>query len=250
MARQKKPTTEYAFQIKAYTPETMPLARLAEYLKDLAVLFGESDRVHLLRIRKGSTVPVLYVEREAEPKVRERLLSVGRLDADPVLERAWKDIDERLRADNATGFVLDPAGGKLLDFPGARRRGEPEYGPIDQPGALDGIPIKIGGYRSLVPVHLRAPGGEVLIAKATHDVAKKIARHLFDDFLRVSGLGMWKRTYEGVWKMEHFRIKTFEVLPPESFAEAVDALRAVPADWKKRDDPLRELLELRHGTSK
>src|SRR5262245_31363298 len=79
---------EYTFKIDAYSPQTMPLARLAEYLRDIATLFGESERVHLIRIRKGSTVPVLLIEREAEPKVRERLDAVRRNDGPPEAMRA------------------------------------------------------------------------------------------------------------------------------------------------------------------
>ena len=32
---------EYRLMISAFTPETMPMKRLAEYLFDLAALFGE-----------------------------------------------------------------------------------------------------------------------------------------------------------------------------------------------------------------
>ena len=38
---------EFRFTIDRYTPETLPMARLAEYLSQLATLFGEKQAVHL-----------------------------------------------------------------------------------------------------------------------------------------------------------------------------------------------------------
>ena len=51
----KKPEDQviYRFVIKGLDPEDIPLARMAEYLKDLAVIMGEPDKVHLIRIEKG-----------------------------------------------------------------------------------------------------------------------------------------------------------------------------------------------------
>src|SRR5262245_42318262 len=63
---------EFRFEIKAYTPETMPLQRLAEYLDHLATLLGEAKSVHLVRLEGGSTVPVLAVDWESVPKVKKR----------------------------------------------------------------------------------------------------------------------------------------------------------------------------------
>src|SRR5713226_178056 len=96
-----KKVREYRFRIDAYTPETMPLGRLSEYLHDLSVMFGEDKSVHLIKIEGGSTVPVLLVEREAEPKVREQLQAVRQKEAPPDVMAAAANIDKRLRRDNA-----------------------------------------------------------------------------------------------------------------------------------------------------
>ena len=73
MQRKTKTVREYRFEIDAYTPATIPLSRLSQYLSDLARMMGESASVHLSRVEKGSTVPIILVDWEAEPKVRERL---------------------------------------------------------------------------------------------------------------------------------------------------------------------------------
>ena len=92
--------------------------RLAEYLADLAVLFGEDKSVHLIKLEKSSTVLVNLVEREAEPKIRERITAVERNDAPPDAMKAAKCINERLRKDNAKGELIDPVGDNLIIFRG------------------------------------------------------------------------------------------------------------------------------------
>ena len=53
---------EYRFEIDAFTPATVPMARLAEYVSDLATMFGNNSYVHLARIEEGSTAPVVLVD--------------------------------------------------------------------------------------------------------------------------------------------------------------------------------------------
>jgi hypothetical protein len=61
MPRKQKPKTgragtEYRFKIGAYTPQTMPMARLAEYMAELAVLLGEPSPINKIIYHRGDTV--------------------------------------------------------------------------------------------------------------------------------------------------------------------------------------------------
>ena len=71
---------EYRFHIDAFTPASLPMAHLAEYMAALAAFLGQRERVHFLRLEGGSTVLVQEIEVEAAPKVRERLEGVRRGD--------------------------------------------------------------------------------------------------------------------------------------------------------------------------
>ena len=234
-------TREYRFEIGAYSPGTFPLARLSEYLKDLADLFGEDKFVHFDRLEEGSTAAVVTVEREAEPKVRKRLQAVKRKDGPPEAMRAAKNIDDRLRMDNTKGAVIDPVESNLLYFPGVERRVEPEYGPFNQAGSLDGVPIVVGGEEDIVPVHLEDPHGQRYICRADRAVAADIGKFLFTHVIRVEGMGRWLRRSDGEWQMLSFRIRTFKELPTMSVRDAVQRFRNIPAEWKKLADPLGEL---------
>lgn len=249
MARRRQTEfREYRFKIDAYTPQSMPLLRLSEYLHDLAVLFGNIDSVHLVAVESGSTAPLVLVKREAEIKVRERLQSVQANDGPEEAMRANKNINERLREDNAKAAVIDPVRKKVLIFPGRDLNKLLEYGPFTQEGTLDGIPIKIGGEKSWVPVHLEDRQGVVRICVARRSVAKDIAEHLFTGMIRVHGTARWLRHRDGEWELVGFRAKSFEPIDAsQTLRESVERLRAVPAKWKEREDPLSELMEIRRG---
>ena len=49
---------EYRFVIDALSPDSLPMARLAEYMGELARLLGRPDQVHFERLEGGSTVLV------------------------------------------------------------------------------------------------------------------------------------------------------------------------------------------------
>jgi hypothetical protein len=203
----------------------------------------------LIKIEKGSTVPVLRVEREAEQKVRERLRLVRVNDGPAEAMRAAKQIDERLRRDDAKATIIDPLESKLMEFRGRDLNRLVEYGPFSQPGTLDGIPVMIGGIEEdEVPVHIRSRQREVYNCYAKHSIAKEIAPYLFTEYIRVEGRGRWVRHRNGDWEMKKFTIKGFSLLKGTTLRETIDELRAIPAEWKKLDDPYAELARIRHGT--
>ena len=106
--------------LDSFTPATLPMARLAEYITDLAIILGEKEHVHFVELRESSAAVVHAIDHEAVPKVRARVHAVKTGDAQPEAMKAQDRIEHRLRTDNAHG-VLRPDGnddGRLLYFPG------------------------------------------------------------------------------------------------------------------------------------
>ena len=95
----------YDFRIDAWTPDTLPMSRLADYLAKLSILFGNNEHVHFMKVRKGSAVPMIAVEPTANPKVVARLKLVGTPDAPEEVSRAQQDINHMLRDDGATAYL-------------------------------------------------------------------------------------------------------------------------------------------------
>ena len=236
---------EYEFAIDAFTPDTMPMMRLAEYMADLSKLLGNLESVHFVRLKKGSTVLVQKIEKEAVPKVEKRLWAVKNREGPPDALRAFQAIDKRLADDNASGKLSEPTG-KIVNFPGATRGKQETYGPFSQLGQVDGVLIVVGGELDPVPVHLQE-GDEIHICRASRVVAKQLAPHLFGAMLRASGMGRWLRDDDEKWTMTSFKISDFGVLDEAALADKVSTLRAIKSPLQDIDDPVSDLKKMRHG---
>ena len=66
----------FAFTVPGYTPDTMPLDRLIDYLKHLAVILGEPSDLHLISIDRSSTRPVLLMRHDVATRARARVTEV------------------------------------------------------------------------------------------------------------------------------------------------------------------------------
>ncbi|MCY4229547.1 MAG: hypothetical protein OXF26_01425 [Alphaproteobacteria bacterium] len=233
-------------KIGAYAPETMPMSRLAEYMTDLAMLLGEKESVHFLCLDEGSTALVHRIDQEAVPKVEERLRQVQTGDAPNEARRAAALIDRRLAADNATGVLKEVGGADLLPFPGVDRFLEPEFGPFNEPGSLDGVVNRVGGQRQRVPIHLETRTGFETHCEATREVAKELAKLMFGPEIRCIGVGRWHRDGAGIWEMRKFTISEFFILDGRPLPEIVSDLQAVQGNgWRAIADPWAALAEIR-----
>lgn len=146
-------TYEYRFRIDAFTPATMPMARLAEYMADLASLLGHAERVHFVRVEEGSVVLVQQIDPEGAPVVEARVKGIGCGEGHSDARRAFQALDQRLAQDNATGVLLEPTGAEVIRFLGRDRAKPVVYGSFRQQGSIDGILVRIGGKDE--SVHLR-----------------------------------------------------------------------------------------------
>jgi hypothetical protein len=90
--------------------------------------------------------------------------------------------------------------------------------------------------------------GHVYLCKAKREVAKRLAREMFDSTVRVHGTGKWTRGADGVWRLEDFLIASeFEILDDDTLADVFSEIRQIPSDWKNLDDPAAEVERIRNG---
>ena len=240
---------EFRFKIDIYTPDTMPMARLAEYMQGLAALLGHRKSVHFSRVEPGSAILVAKVEPQDEPKIRERVRRVRKRIGPKDAADAYQKIDDMLRDDNAVAEVIEPDGNKVIEFPGREKKQFDIVGPISEQGTLDGIPIVVGGQRDWVPVHLEDRDDTVYDCLAKRDVAKRLAKHLFEQPVRAQGVGRWLRDKSGKWELLSFRIHDFLLLRARALDDSIEQLKQAheKSQWSKSEDPLAELDVIRHG---
>jgi len=239
---------ELRFKIDAFRPDTIPMARLAEYMANLAALLGSEKSVHFVRLDAGCVELVHRVDAEDMPKVDARISAVQRGDGALDAIRAFRHLDDMLANDNATGHLANGAESVVLQFPGKTRKTPIEYGAFAQQGSFDGIPVKVGGLKEEVSIHLQETGPEALVHTCTADrgIAHAIAAHIFESVIRVHGSGRWKREANGTWTLARFIIRDFELLDDAPLTDVVAKLRAVPSNgWCDIDHPLAVLRDLR-----
>lgn len=238
-----------------YTPSTIPMARLAEYMTDVAIIMGEQAKVHFVNVGIGSTVLRAKVEPEAAEKVRIRVNDARLGRPAPDAGDAVRRVNFRLREDGSRATFAEEIGerlGELLYFPGVEAEVPVPIPAFNQDGTLDGIVVRLGGRKDTVPVLIEG-GPNVYRCVAQRFMAKRLAEHIFSSELRVKGSGRWTIDETGKWVLDRFSIYDFEVLDDEPLTSVVAALRAMPGgEWDKIANPWADVMALRdepHGTN-
>lgn len=225
--RKKTGATEFYFWINAFTPASIPMARLAEYMAQLATILGEPASVHFVKLKRGSTGIVHRVQTEAVPKVRERALAVRRGDAPRDALRAYEYVNKMLRDDNGTGALKEDTDAVIIPFPGVKSA-EEKYAAIRERGTIDGEIIRVGGPHKWVPVLIQVEGEAFSGCWANRILAKQLAQKLFEP-VRLHGTGKWDRSGDGKWVLKEFVIERFDPLNDETLSEVLARIRDIRA---------------------
>lgn len=233
---------EFRFKIDAYSPQKIPMLRLAEYMQQLAQIMGETAQVHFHRLVRGSTVIVSKIEREAVPKVRARVSQVRAGDGPSEAQRAYESVNRLLRDDDAIG-ALQGGGAVILPFPG-RDETKETFDSVRQHGFVDGRIVGVRGADETVHFILKVEDRQISGFVATGTVANALGKK-WGEIVRLNGRGKWKRDNEGLWSLEEFKVESFDVLDDVPLSTALSALRAIPTEWD--DNAFSDLDEIRHG---
>ena len=214
----------YELYIDSFTPETIPMARLADYMASFAELLGHSEHVHFGKLKAGSLSVAARVDEIAERKVEKRVDEVRYGGGPQPARKAFREIDDKLAEDNAVGRIIRGKA-KLIEFPGRTRHVEEKLGPIEQAGTLDGEVIQIGGRDETINIHVKA-GEQIHICVTSKAIARRLAPHIFSSAIRVRGFGTWARLESGAWILKRFEIADFEPLDQTPLSKVFEGLRA------------------------
>ncbi len=234
----------YAFVMDRWTPATIPMKRLAQYLEKMSALLGCQNHVHFKKIIKGSARQILDVDEVAAVEVANNLRAANDGTwADGV--KCRKEINRMLMADSQVGYLRVVHGPKIMEFLGRNTPIAQEV-MVHEVGELDGVVILVGGKDATVPVHLKGADGDYYNCNTTKAIAKQLAQLIFDKQVRVTGKGTWRRDPEGVWNMEAFQITEFIEWDDVSLQDFVNEMRSVlGSGWNAMEDPHAELKRIR-----
>ncbi|MEX0759091.1 MAG: hypothetical protein WD100_05885 [Tistlia sp.] len=242
-------STIYRLRIDAYSPATIPMARLASYMQGFASLMGYDKSVHFETVETGSTQLVARVDFEDVPKVRERLVAAARGEAPKEVRKAFDDLDRLMADDNAAGSLYEDGEarptGEIIRFPGRDRPKPKTYGPFNQRGSLDGLLVSIGGTDQTISLQL-LNGSIKYTGCETRDrsLARKLGHHLFEP-IRIHGSGRWLREEDGNWTLRNFKVESFEALESGDLRDVIESLRKAPGARPSPEEARRTLEELR-----
>lgn len=222
---------EYVFRIDVFTPDTLPMGRLADYLAALAKMIGHAEHTHFVRVEAGSAQLVHKVDPVDAPKVEARLNDVRLGQAPREAQKAQRELDELLADDNAVGTLSEKATGRVVVPFLGRNRPKPIVFPAFRENAVaQGQIVSIGGRDSTA--HAILQDGDVVHVNLsmTRNIARELAPLLYGPIVRLHGNGRFERQNDGNWKMLDFKVDRYERLDESLPKDFLVELRAVPGN--------------------
>lgn len=228
---------EYVFRIDAFTPENLPMARLAEYLGALAKLIGHKDHTHFVSIERGSAQLVHRVEHIDAPKVDARLTRVRLGDASKEALKARRELDDLLANDNAVGTLTERVSGKvILPFPGRMRPKPIAIPPFRENATIQGQVVRVGGTDNTAHAILQDGETSHTNLSMSREIAKQLAHRLYGPMVRLHGNGRFERQEDGEWRVLDFRVDRFEELNDQPIDHDLRSLREIRGNGLMRED--------------
>jgi hypothetical protein len=236
----------YRFRIDAFTPETIPMERLAEYMGELARLFGNVDKVHFLKLKRGSAVLETEVESVAVPKVRQRLTQMDAVAPGDDVTMSFRKLNLMLACDNAVG-KLRRGTAVILDFPG-RTTPTVKFGPVTQASTVQGQLVRIGGRDKTAHGLIEDVTGRAWRIVTTRDEARALAQLIYGPTIRATGMGRWVRDDDGHWELEELRLQAWEQVAEQTLRDGIEHIRRIETpEWLTDNDPVGTLARIRDG---
>lgn len=240
---------EYEFWIDAYSPQTIAMKRLGEYIARLGKLLGQEDRVHFNALREGSTAVRYLVESEAVPKIHERLESIKRADAANDATVAHKELNDMLRSDNAIAEIRRIGKDKpepILRLAGREIPKPQKIGPFSEPATFKGQLVRLEGEDETKHAGIKDAQGRVWSGEMSLVLAVQMRELLFE-WVFVEGMARWIRNEDGTWEVKQFRINSCKPLPKDTLEDDIKNLRNIAGNkWKEMPDPVGFIRESRN----
>lgn len=238
---------QFEFVIPGYTPDTMPLDRLIEYLSQLTIILGNPSDLHLVDIKKSSTKPVLIMPHHAAVKARHRARETWEGGGSIKQRSAYQRLRRMVTDDGGKSAVLKTRQATILEFPSVDLGEDQEIASMRQATSVSGELIRVGGDGEFDQILLKEMSGEIVTGCfATKEIAKQLAKCLHDH-VRLSGIASWHRDRRGQWLISRMKVLSFETLETDDLGDALAEAQAAATDWP--DDVADRLLEMRRGAT-
>ena len=224
----KQDFDKFCLHIKKYTPKTIPFKRLMEYLEQLQKLF-DGEEIYLNKIAKGSAAPEFWVRTDNSYKIEQKIASLSEIENPTSLK-----LIKLLRDDDTTAYFTKN-NRRIFDIKEANDN-IVKYD-IKDAYEICGYVIKVGGRDETIPFSIRDLYDDTIIynCNTNKNVAKEIAKYLFETPIKVSGIANWCKIGNSNWELKHFNVKTYEVLNLDSIENDLENIFKIDEDWYKEN---------------
>jgi hypothetical protein len=215
---------EYPFRIIGPKPDTIPMARLAFYMAELAKLMGSSEHVHFKEVLDKSVSIVACADAQQVSVISPRIREAAHNDAEAATP--WRKINEALAEDGWTAELPLPKDGELISFPGKVKTSK-TIRSVTQHTSIQGRLIRVEGAGDQVMVGLEIDGNLTAAGISLNATAAIELAHRFHQFVRLSGEGKWSRNTDGKWLLDNLKATSFEVLEDEPLDQTLGKLKGL-----------------------
>ena len=214
------------------------MARLAEYMREIATLLGEVQDVHFSHVQKGSLRLVAQVAPgRASGRVQARTDAIRRQKAPAEAMRAYIRINQMVAEDGGPARMTF-GGGVVLRFPGHVPEKASIVTLVDSATITGRLYALIEDQSGQLKARIRPRNGSGHIACTAEGHVGKQLRNYFLEAVRVRGRGVWARSTDGEWICQSLHIEEVYPVKDASLRDAINALRSIESDWS--EDPLAD----------
>lgn len=235
----------YSLKLYDRKPDDIPLDRLAEYLREFALILGKDNQPVFSSVSEGSVLLCAKIPGNKQSHVEQRLLDAQRGDTQSGVSKHLFHLEAMMLNDGISkAEFLNPRQQVLVSLHAAN---EPVYHSVSQTGEVDGEITGVMGADDTMHITLKEWGGRIVKLVADVRTGRELGHHLRTGSVRLYAHGQWNRTDAG-WKPDPKKcfVDRFEVLDETGVVEIFNELRAIPGNgWTTEPDPLALWRELR-----
>lgn len=241
------PRWTYMLRIPGASPATLPMDKLADYLKEFAELLGLENKPVFVGIKNASVglkgkVPARRRD-SAWKRVQEAKYRPASRPA-----RHLKAIENYLGRDGFPQAELKDNEGKVLCLFQPEEQIFMHPMTIKKHGDVDGIVTGLKGADDTMHLYLRDQmSRDHNLVIRDEALARELLHHFRSGMVRLRIHGSWQRTEDG-WVPESGKcfVDSFDELDESPLADIVAGLALIPGNgWSEVDDPIAAWRELR-----
>ena len=238
----------FSLRIKGFTPDTLPLSRMGEYVSALAELIGDDVQVSFERVTKGSAQLNVKINDDDADQAIGRIRLASSAEENSSSRKGYDRVQALLAGDKTSADFRQQKGAVILKFPGEPKN-VMRLATLKEAGEINGRIIKVGGRDDTIPVSLRTPDGTIVNCTASVEMARKLKQYLLEPIdVILLGEGKWKRTEKGSWETVDFRIIEVTEMNFDTLDSELEQVRSAGSGWDAIEDVTGELERLRYGS--